>query len=675
MTDRLFSLQPRPAPRRDPQSIGEFIQRVNAEGGDGFRGLRLADLRRELAAQQNAGRDPDSDHDVDMTGDASEADSEAVEMKDVATARDDILRAIHQTHQTAMFALDSVSLLLSKENPAQAVTTFSPGLRDMVGIGTLGATVLETPTTLAQSRVPDQRMVSIGKRLMDLNKAADTALAASKRLQREIGFETRYWSEALAVSDAGWQAFRMPNEPQTMGVKFGFSNAAPEFKANSIAPMRRAADGSVNLEHGRLAKGSKRLQVSVIDNGVAVGRSSLPPPLPADAPLQDRVRESRDTIFAQELWQEINREANTLLEYGVRAETSAVSFALGASRFISLQLVDLDDEDSTGTDHSDGQDGLANFLCTAFSLLLSSAHRANEQKRSAPSIATKGAAPPYSILTPIISYYQYNKAVQQSAQSLQALLAVLRGAGLPATITVTEGPIPSFSGPASPSISLTTTLLRPPAVHFDITITPDSASRLRVLVKPVPRAGAAYSVTCLPSPDPSQNVQNPLATLNPPEPTDYTNLDLVLHYIYDCVPIALAVAQLRSVSGDSDIPKDNNNNNQNRWTMHATNKGVVDFKTGEYGLHFCFGPNPHTKQLELTLAGDFIEGRQQQQQQEKEAKAEEEGAMDVDGQEDVNVQEDEGERKAHREWTWPGCGAGGPVDAVAKHVLMNGPVL
>ncbi|KAJ4298725.1 RNA polymerase II mediator complex subunit [Collariella sp. IMI 366227] len=679
MNDRPFSLQPRQTQRGGPQATGEFIQRANAEGGDGFRGLSLANLRHENSVQHNGGQATDSDHDVDMTGDASEADPEVVETKDIVAARDEILHAIHQTHQASMFALDSVSLLLSKENPAQAVTTFSPGLRDMVGIGTLGATVLETPTALAQSRVPDQKLVSIGKRLMDLNKAADTALAASKRFQQEIGLETKYWSEVLAVNESGWHAFRLPNEPHTMGVKFGFSNAAPEFKANSIAPMRRAANGSVKLEHGKMASGSKRLQVHILENDVVVGRSTLPPPLAADAPLQDRVRESRDTIFAQELWQVINREANSLHEYGVRSQKSVVSYDMDASRTVSLQLVDLGDEEAAAASYHGSHDAEANSLCTTLSLMLSSAHRATEQKRSTPRSAPKGAAPSYSVLTPLISYYQHNKAVQQCAKALAEYLAVLRAAGLPATVTMTEtpfNPTSSFSSTVSPSTALATVLLKPPTVHFDITITPASASRLRILLNPIARSRAIYSVTCPPPPYPGPNVENPLATLNPPALTDYANLGSMLKYIYNCVPTALAAAYLRSINSNTANNKGSSNVAQSskqreKWVMASSKKGVVHFLTGEYGVHFGFGPDPSTGQLRLTLTGDFVEEHPQNRQQGKY----DEGAMDLDEEEDeADGQDEEERRKVHRVWTSPGD-ASEPVDEVARHVLLNGPRL
>ncbi|KAK4102955.1 hypothetical protein N658DRAFT_495031 [Parathielavia hyrcaniae] len=656
MNDRPFMLQPRTAPPQGPQSIREFIQRLNAEPG-GFRTLNAAELRRELDANQNGDHD---DHDVDMTGDSSDAEvDEDAETKDITAAREEILRTIQQSHQTSMFALDFVSLLLSKENPAQAVTTFSPGLRDMVGIGTLGATLLEAPTVMTQKRVPDNKMVAIGKRLMDLMKAADAALAASKRLQREILLETKYWSMVLGVSENGWQTFRLPHEPQTMGVKFGFSNTAPEFKNSGIAPMRRAKDGSVWLEHGLMGRGSKRLQVKILDNGVVVGRSPLPRPLPEDAPLQDRVKEARDTIFAQELWYEINRESRVDLCSVVRIAESTAAYDVDTTRTVCVQLVTLGEEERAVTDQPGSQNAIANELCTILSLLLSNAHRANELKRSGPGISSRGSTPPYSILRPLIAHYRYDQSVQRCTESLSALIAVLRSAGLAASLIMKEPPLTPPAGNATPpSTSLANLLLKPPTVQFDLTITP--ASRIRVLLKPTPISGAVFSVSLLP-PLPSQpgSSVNPLLALCPPASDDYPDLETLLTYIHGTIPCALTAAYYEivfavtagappaaaggGVGGGSDGDGDGGlgATTESIWAMDAGSNGIVDLETGgDYGVYFGFGRDQQTGRLEVSIEGHFLEN---------------------------------GGDKVHRAWRWPG--AEGTLSTVVKHVLSNGPAV
>ncbi|KAL1837339.1 hypothetical protein VTJ49DRAFT_2404 [Mycothermus thermophilus] len=702
MDDRPFSLQLQSARRQGPQSISEFIRRVNAEPG-GFRALNAADLRRQVDAQANGDQADQNDQDVDMTADASDSGVDDADPQDIAAAREGLLRAIFQTHQTSMFALDFVSLLLSKENPAQAVTTFSPGLRDMVGIGTLGATMLDAPTSLARSRVPDNRMVAIGKRLMDLNKAADVALAASKRLNKEIDFETKYWSEVLGVGETGWQTFRLPNEPQTLAVQFGFSNTSPAFRNSGIASLRRAKDGSVNLEHGDMSRGSKRLQVRIVENGNVLGASTLPKPLPADAPLQDRVKEARDTVFSQELWHEINREARIELDNIVRISGSAVAYDLNNMRSISLHLVTPGSEDAITTEQPSILDDIADEVCALISLLLMSAHRDNAVRRSEPTTA-KSALPPYFLLRPMIAYATYHNTIQQCAQSLEDVASVLRSAGLPSTVVMKEPVLPTSlpSSRTAHSNAMANLFIHPPPVEFDLTITP--TSRLRVLLKPAARLpGAAYSVTFLPplesnTPQPVPHISyvppgatNPLVVLCPPVADDYATLDDLIAYLCGAVPIAVTAAfadlarmfplagapmQMMPPAGNKDGEPDDSTNNP--WAVAADLCSIVDRDTGgEYGARFDLVRNAVTGKLELVLTGDFLEEEGawdvNEREREHDSEDEDEEMMDDGGDRGHKVADGQKEKKkVHRVWKWPGEQDDDVVMAVS-YVLGRGP--
>lgn len=123
---------------------------------------------------------------------------------------------------SAAFALDFISLLLSKDNPVQAGQTISPVLRDMVGFGVLGADKLNAPR-LEKAQKEDNLRIAKGWKLQNLSKTVDTILNSATRLEKEIESETKYWEEVLAVSNKGWAICRIPSEKQTLAVRFGFS--------------------------------------------------------------------------------------------------------------------------------------------------------------------------------------------------------------------------------------------------------------------------------------------------------------------------------------------------------------------------------------------------------------------------------------------------------------------
>lgn len=134
-----------------------------------------------------------------------------------------------------MLTLDSLSLLLSKQNPTQAGVTLSQQLREMVGIGTIGTDKLDE-TNITQERIEDQENVAIGWTLMEINKTRDAAEEASAFLQREMTAEGRYWEEVMAVQKSGWSLSKVPQERHTLGVRFGFSEGMPPFRTMDVGP-------------------------------------------------------------------------------------------------------------------------------------------------------------------------------------------------------------------------------------------------------------------------------------------------------------------------------------------------------------------------------------------------------------------------------------------------------
>lgn len=112
---------------------------------------------------------------------------------------------------------------MSKEVPTQVMGTIDPDLRNRVGIGSLGSTKLhEGP--FFQQRLQENTMIATGGKLRAINNTANKLLAAATRLQNEMTVETEYWHEVLSIKDGGWPVSRLPSDPLTVAVKFGFSD-------------------------------------------------------------------------------------------------------------------------------------------------------------------------------------------------------------------------------------------------------------------------------------------------------------------------------------------------------------------------------------------------------------------------------------------------------------------
>ena len=131
-------------------------------------------------------------------------------------------QCIRQAQLESVYALDFVSLLLSKHAPKQAEITISPLLRRSVPLGSLGVEMVQLPQ-VSDTKTLDNKKISTGWKLQSLNTTADSLLQSATRLTKEMKEEAKYWEQVLAIKDQGWPICRLPREKHTLGVRFGFS--------------------------------------------------------------------------------------------------------------------------------------------------------------------------------------------------------------------------------------------------------------------------------------------------------------------------------------------------------------------------------------------------------------------------------------------------------------------
>ncbi|KAH8885786.1 hypothetical protein GQ53DRAFT_845417 [Thozetella sp. PMI_491] len=610
-----FSFRPPPSGTRGPKNLSEFIARVSAQPG-GFRSINEDDLRRQIEEEKNAAKNEDAEM-------KDGSDDEEAPSVDIATARGDILKNIDIAHREAGTLLEFISLLLTKENPSQAGSTLSQHLRGLVGIGSLGATALPVPNSVVQGRIPENKLMAVGHKLKDINTTADKTLAAAARLQQEIKAETKYWAEVLAVSEHGWPTFHHPQIPHTMGVRFGFTTTSSEFTAPNTAPMLRGDDGTVLLDCGKLCAQPKRIQVSIAEGDKVLGRSQLPKPLPDDAPLEQRVKEARDTIFAVELWHELNREGRSLIGFNVRLEDSRITYQTETGQLISFTLVTLSDPPPDAL-NAGSQDYVAELINNALHILLEYAHRQNATRAEKVGLgAKKGPAPAYNLLQPVVTYLRHEHALRQLTHFLSDLVGILQSAGVDtASFKMTEAPFVLKPGIPAPEAFILAAI-RPADAQFALKITPEC--RLGIVGRATPAFGTQFVVNLL-APEtvvkleldqPGPTVEdNPLSQWYPPVsltapgplqppgvpgPIDvfYPRTQSLIQYLVGAVPRALATkyygslvenAQTKALAEKQAGAK---GRGPSRWYLShdatgvlTEDKGAIPDVKGDFGLWF-----------------------------------------------------------------------------------------
>lgn len=186
-----ISLRSWPASGHDPSALPTLIQRINFERG-GFLNITEESLRPEIAEEEANGQDDDESS-------SSDEEEEPDKLKELMIAREELLREIEQAHQSALYALDFISLLLTKDAPVGAIE-ISPLLTELVGPKTLGADKVAA-SKLTEAQKLDDKQIARGWKAQSLTKAIDSIQASAERLEQEIERETKYWEQVLAVRD------------------------------------------------------------------------------------------------------------------------------------------------------------------------------------------------------------------------------------------------------------------------------------------------------------------------------------------------------------------------------------------------------------------------------------------------------------------------------------------
>ncbi|KAH6887983.1 subunit 17 of mediator complex-domain-containing protein [Thelonectria olida] len=537
--DPPLSLRPQPVDDKKPKNLAEFIARVHAQPG-GFRALSEAKLQEDIGKREEQEQNGELTVDEDVQMADGDDDEEASAAQDPTEARMEVLKNIDVAGNTALLTLDFLSLLLSKQNPTQASTTLSQGLRDLVGIGTMGADRLDE-SNITETKVQDQEEIAIGWTLMETNKACEAAEAAREFLDAEMTAEGKYWEEIMAVQKSGWSISRVPQERHSLGVRFGFSEAAVEFRSNGLAPMRRGEDGAVQLDCGRLGGVSERLVIVYERDGKITGRSALPAHTTDDAPLEARVLEARNTIFSQELWHELTREARTLAAYDVKPVGSRLLCAVDPTSNVSIELVPLGSEPF---DEPLPDNKTAESISLALHVLLSYAHRHNELMRTRPMpphIPRHRGQQTHALLRPIVARIVHTRSIRACVERIGALVQALQRAGLPSSFILktppsmlVDGHDAASRGPNQPSISLTLirNMLQPIDFHTKVTLLPDIFFTVRGRTFLFPVTDTYYNVL-LPA-------GSPLASLCPPYKDGYPDLKALTDFIHTAAARVLA---------------------------------------------------------------------------------------------------------------------------------------
>lgn len=345
-----------------------------------------------------------------------------------------LLTKFRQAFQDVHLALDFISLLLTKVSPVQANISLSDHVKQHVPSGVLGADKISAPYFSPSDTASNLNQITSGWKLQGLNSAADALLQSASRLENEIKKEARYWDQILQVSEEKLTISKLPRERHSLCVRYGFSESTQEFKDRGTAALRLEEDGNVLFDQGITASSPRAVRIRIEENGQEIGASEIPLVLRDNTLTSSLIYQASNSLFEEELFYELVREARGLTSQGIRIRDGAVVLSI-PPKLVVIDLVDLPLKPSTSRSGCSELplSSLAEAIIIALRILLAHAHTLNLQARSVPPpplSERKITRPSYALLRPVLTYLNYFRARLSLKRFLSALLSPFAAAGL-----------------------------------------------------------------------------------------------------------------------------------------------------------------------------------------------------------------------------------------------------
>lgn len=320
----------------------------------------------------------------------------------------------------------------------------------------------------------------------------------------------------------------------------------------------------------------KVLRVRIQVGDTETGSSIIPKAAAENGPVESLILEARNTIFAEELWQELNRESRALGSWGIKSNDDTLICPLSESKRIIFDLVPLG---KSASRPSGPDDRTAEGISISFRLLLNYAHRQSHHRRTKPPpmiTGEKRTLQPYNLFRSFLTRLQHQETVTQLQNLLKPLCRALGLAALK--------PTPSYSlkytiWPLPDQVSIPEQVLMTLTDRLDAVATFTISEVMSITINIRTLANRMVSICFLSA--------SPALAETCPCPVAHNGLsfDIVKDYIYYATSCALA-----SISSGIGTQE---SRNEEKWRLTAHSN--ILSKT--------LRPSNRTKQLSISVCG------------------------------------------------------------------------
>lgn len=196
--------------------------------------------------------------------------------------------------------------------------------------------------------------------------------------------------------------------------------AHSDFRDRGLAALRRDEHGNINLDCGASSASNRALRVSLVRQQMPISSFVKNSERTCEeVPTETLLLRARNSVYDEELYHELHREARNLTNQGVRSIDGKISIPYEHDQRIEIDLVPC-----TQDGDLQPEDNICAGIAISLRVLLSHAHRQNLRRRVQPPPPIregKTPRPTYAILTPVLEHVQHDLQLKWITHLLEDL--------------------------------------------------------------------------------------------------------------------------------------------------------------------------------------------------------------------------------------------------------------
>lgn len=274
--------------------------------------------------------------------------------------------------------------------------------------------------------------ISTVTRAQAFRTAAEKLTAASKRLEDESQRQAQYWEQMAVLRSNGWPLSRLPSNDRLLVLHFACGESGQYYQGKGAAILRQGESGNLILPGQVDARQQKVLAVTIQRKGVKTGRFVCKPQSETtQLQIETNLVRAKESLFQEELFNEVAREARLVANLGVKVRSSHVEVELYPDCVASISYA-VDTHENV-QEHGEDQQ-LAEYINMGLRMMLVAEYEHKRSLRSnyAPQPLIQTPRPPaeYAILRPLLARLKHESTVSTVSKRLEQYEATLERVGV-----------------------------------------------------------------------------------------------------------------------------------------------------------------------------------------------------------------------------------------------------